>query len=57
MIPRWAEVVELLKKGLTLEAQQKIVELQAAFVAQKEEHVQLTKHVFALREGWLDVRR
>jgi hypothetical protein len=45
MLPRWGEVVELLKKGMTLEAQQKLVELQEAFLTLKEDNLALRQQV------------
>ena len=39
VMPRWSEMLDLVKKGTTLEAQQKNVELQASFIDLREENL------------------
>ncbi len=43
------EILELLKKGATLEAQQQIVELQEAHIATREESIRLREEIARLK--------
>jgi len=45
LLPTYREIVDLIKKGSTLEAQEKIVELRTAALELEEETVELKKRV------------
>jgi Zn finger protein HypA/HybF involved in hydrogenase expression len=49
-IPNIKEIFELIKKGATLEAQQKIIELREALISQQEENVELKKENLLLKQ-------
>ena len=49
-IPSYKEIVELLKKGLTLEAQEKIMELREAVLSEQEENHRLRKRIAELED-------
>jgi hypothetical protein len=55
-LPDYKEIAELLKKGLTLEAQEKIMELRVGALELQEENLKLRERVKAL-EGELAVAR
>lgn len=50
MIPKYGEIVDLIKKGSTLEAQEKIMELREAVVALEEDNSNLRRQVRELEE-------
>ena len=50
MIPNIKEIFELIKKGATLEAQQKIIELKETVISLQEESLELKKENLALRQ-------
>lgn len=50
MIPRYQDIVELLKKGSTLEAQEKIMELREAVIELQDENADLKRNVKELEE-------
>ena len=50
MLPNYSEVIDLIKKGSTLEAQQKIVELREASLAMQEENVTLRSRIQELEK-------
>jgi len=47
-IPNYKDIVELLKKGLTIEAQEKIMELREAAMELQEQNLALRERVVAL---------
>ncbi len=49
-LPKFSEIVELIKKGSTIEAQEKIMELRHAMMDLQEENLALREQVSALRE-------
>jgi predicted RNA-binding Zn-ribbon protein involved in translation (DUF1610 family) len=49
-IPNIKEIFELIKKGATLEAQQKITELKEALISQQEENIELKKENLSLKQ-------
>ena len=49
-LPNYKDIVELLKKGATLEAQEKIMELREAALALQEENIDLKNEVIELKE-------
>ena len=50
MIPNYKEIVELIKKGATVEAQEKIMELRVAALEYQEENAELKLRVKELEE-------
>ena len=50
MLPRYKDIVELLKKGATVEAQEKIMELREAALELQEETTELRTRVSELEE-------
>ena len=53
-MPSFRELLDLVKKGATLEAQQQIIELQEAHLATREENVRLLEEVAALKKKLSD---
>ena len=51
-LPSYSEIIALLKKGATLEAQEKIMELREQAMAIQEENLQLRKKVQELQEAF-----
>lgn len=49
-LPNYKEIVDLLKKGATIEAQERIMELREAALALQEENIQLRNSVIELEE-------
>jgi Zn finger protein HypA/HybF involved in hydrogenase expression len=49
-IPNIKEIFELIKKGATIEAQQKIVELRETVISLQEENINLKKENLALKQ-------
>jgi hypothetical protein len=49
-IPRYKDIVELMKKGATLEAQEKIMELREAALDLQEENINLKNKVLEIEE-------
>jgi len=49
-IPNYKDIVDLIKKGATLEAQEKIMELREAALAVQEENLQLQTRIKELEE-------
>ena len=47
-LPNYSEIMELVKKGMTLEAQQKIIELREAALLLQEENLNLRERIRAL---------
>lgn len=45
MIPKYKDIVELMKKGSTLEAQEKIMELREAVIELQDENSELKNHI------------
>lgn len=54
-LPSYSEITDLVKKGLTLEAQEKIMELREAVLQLQEENLQLRQQNQALQQK-LDLR-
>ncbi len=50
MLPRYKDIVELIKKGATVEAQEKIMELREAALALQEENAELKGKVNELED-------
>jgi hypothetical protein len=50
MLPNYKDIIDLVKKGSTLEAQEKIMELREAAISQQEENIELRQRVKALEE-------
>lgn len=50
MIPRYKDIVELIKKGSTMEAQEKILELREAAMELQSENVDLRREVETLTD-------
>lgn len=50
-LPRYKEIVELIKKGSTLEAQEQIMELREAALELQEENIELKELVKELEES------
>jgi len=50
-LPSFGEIVELIKKGATLEAQEKVMELRTAVLALQEENVSLRSQLLEIREA------
>lgn len=50
MLPKYKEIAELIKKGATLEAQEKIMELREASLQLQEENLQLRSKVKELED-------
>ena len=50
VIPSYKEIIELVKRGATIEAQEKIVELRAAALEIQEENLALRKRVGELEQ-------
>jgi uncharacterized protein with PIN domain len=48
-LPNYKDIVELLKKGATIEAQEKIMELREAALALQEENINLKNQVLELQ--------
>jgi hypothetical protein len=51
MLPRYKEITELLKKGATVEAQEKIMELREAALELQEENLELRAKVTSLEKS------
>ena len=49
-LPNYKDIVELLKKGATIEAQEKIMELREAALTIQEENIYLKNQVLELQE-------
>jgi len=49
-LPNYKEIVELLKKGTTIEAQEKIMELREAALSLQEENINLKNQILELLE-------
>lgn len=49
-LPSYKEILELIKTGATIEAQEKIMELRQAALALQEENIELRNQVIALQE-------
>jgi len=56
LIPEYKEIIELLKKGLTLEAQEKIMELRVAALELQEENLKFRERIRQL-EGELQLNK
>lgn len=50
MVPNYKDIVDLIKKGSTLEAQEKIMELREAAIQLQEENLELRQRVKNLEE-------
>ena len=50
-IPKYNEIIELVKKGATLEAQEKIMALREAALELQEDNIELKKKIKALEEA------
>lgn len=50
MLPSYKDIIELLKKGSSIEAQEKIMELREGAIALQEENIELRQKVKALEE-------
>ena len=50
MIPKYSDIVDLIKKGSTVEAQEKIMELREAAIELQEENLDLKQKVSKLEE-------
>ena len=50
MIPKYKDIVDLIKKGATVEAQEKIMELREAALELQEENVELKSRIKGLEE-------
>ncbi len=50
MIPRYKDIIELVKKGATVEAQEKILELREAALELQEENMQLKEELSKLKQ-------
>ena len=50
MLPKYGDIVDLLKKGSTIEAQEKIMELREAAIALQEENIELKQKTNELEE-------
>lgn len=50
MIPKYKEIVDLIKKGSTLEAQEKIMELREAVVELQDENSELKQQIKVLED-------
>jgi len=50
MLPKYNDIIELIKKGSTIEAQEKILELREAALEIQEENLELRGKVKALEE-------
>lgn len=50
MIPRYSDIVDLLKKGSTIEAQEKILELREAAMELQEENLELKARISQLEK-------
>ena len=50
MIPNYKEIIDLVKKGATIEAQEKIMELREAAMELQQENIELQKKVKGLEE-------
>ena len=50
MLPKYKDIVDLLKKGSTIEAQEKIMELREAAIELQEENIELKQQVKELNE-------
>ena len=50
MIPKYKDIVDLIKKGATIEAQKKIMNLREAALELQEENVDLKSHIKKLEE-------
>ncbi|HYA20452.1 MAG TPA: hypothetical protein VEG25_07400, partial [Burkholderiales bacterium] len=51
MLPRYQDIVELIKKGATVEAQEKIMELREMALELQEENVNLKSQVNELQQA------
>ena len=51
LLPNYKDIIELLKKGSTLEAQEKIMELREGALALQEENLELKEKVKELEES------
>ncbi|EKT4489551.1 hypothetical protein [Shewanella algae] len=51
MLPRYKDIAELVKKGATVEAQEKIMELREAALELQEENLELKEKVRALEKA------
>jgi len=49
-LPNYKDIIDLLKKGATIEAQEKIMELREAALGLQEENINLKTQVFELQE-------
>lgn len=49
-LPSYKEILELIKTGATIEAQEKIMELRQSALALQEENIELRNQVIALQE-------
>lgn len=54
-LPKYNDIVDLLKKGATFEAQEKIMELRAAALELEEDNIELRKKVKEL-EGLIEIK-
>ena len=50
MIPKYKDIVDLIKKGSTVEAQEKIMELREATIELQEENIGLKQKIVELEE-------
>ena len=50
LLPSSKDIVELIKKGMTIEAQEKIMELREAALSLQEENINLKRQVLELQE-------
>jgi len=50
MIPTYKEIIELIKKGATIEAQEKIMELRESAIELQSENIELKQKVRDLEE-------
>ena len=48
LLPNYKEIIELLKKGSTIEAQEKIMELREGALALQEENIKLKERISEL---------
>ena len=49
-VPRYSEIVDLIKKGSTVEAQEQIMELREATIELQEENIELKEQIRNLQE-------
>lgn len=50
-LPNYADIMQLVKQGLTLEAQEKIMELRTAALQLQEDNINLRERIKALEEA------